>query len=89
MEGTPAVGRTTGARQPKWLQVHRGVANGVDSQRLALLLAVLEKRLPARAQQHDVYVNVVQGGLHIEEPAIDLGVNRCRGVKSARGGARP
>jgi DNA repair protein RadA/Sms len=49
------------------------VANGVDHQRVALLLAVLEKRLGMPLQQHDVYVNVV-GGLNIDEPAIDLGV---------------
>jgi DNA repair protein RadA/Sms len=40
---------------------------------MALLLAVLEKRLGMPLQQHDVYVNVV-GGLHVDEPAIDLGV---------------
>jgi DNA repair protein RadA/Sms len=51
----------------------RRVANGVDHQRVALLLAVLEKRLGLPLQTHDVYVNVV-GGLYIEEPALDLGV---------------
>jgi DNA repair protein RadA/Sms len=40
---------------------------------MALLLAVLEKRLGMPLQQHDVYVNVV-GGLNLDEPAIDLGV---------------
>jgi DNA repair protein RadA/Sms len=45
----------------------------VDFQRLALLLAVLEKRLGLPMQEHDVYVNVV-GGLRVEEPALDLGV---------------
>jgi DNA repair protein RadA/Sms len=49
------------------------VANGVDYQRLVLLLAVLEKRLNLPMQEHDVYVNVV-GGLRIDEPAIDLGI---------------
>src|SRR4030095_16443936 len=51
----------------------RRVANGVDYQRVALLLAVLEKRFGLPLQAHDVYVNVV-GGLSIEEPASDLGV---------------
>lgn len=51
----------------------RRVANGVDPQRMALLLAVLEKRLGLPLQQHDVYINVV-GGMHVDEPAIDLGV---------------
>jgi DNA repair protein RadA/Sms len=45
----------------------------MDYQRLALLLAVLEKRLGLPMQAHDVYVNVV-GGWRLEEPAIDLGV---------------
>ncbi len=51
----------------------RRVANGVDYQRLALLLAVLEKRLSLPMQERDVYVNIV-GGLRIDEPAIDLGI---------------
>ncbi len=48
-------------------------ANGIDHRRLAMLIAVLEKRsgLPLRLQ--DVFVNVV-GGLRIEETAINLGV---------------
>lgn len=51
----------------------RRVANGVDYQRLMLLLAVMEKRLGLPLQTHDVYVNVV-GGLSLNEPAIDLGI---------------
>jgi DNA repair protein RadA/Sms len=51
----------------------RRVANGIYHQRMALLLAVLEKRLGLPLHTHDVYVNIV-GGLHIDEPAIDLGV---------------
>ena len=51
----------------------RRVANGVDYQRLMLLLAVMEKRLGLPLQANDVYVNVV-GGLSLNEPAIDLGV---------------
>ena len=51
----------------------RRVANGVDYQRLMLLLAVMEKRLGLPLQTNDVYVNVV-GGLSLNEPAIDLGV---------------
>ena len=51
----------------------RRVANGVDYQRLMLLLAVMEKRLDMPLQTHDVYVNVV-GGLSLDEPAIDLAI---------------
>lgn len=49
------------------------VANGVDQSRVALLLAVMERRLGMHLSGQDVYVNVV-GGLHIDEPAIDLGI---------------
>ncbi|MCP9452822.1 MAG: DNA repair protein RadA [Nitrospira sp.] len=49
------------------------VANGVDLNRVAMLLAVMEKRLGVRLSGHDVYVNVV-GGLRIDEPATDLGI---------------
>lgn len=49
------------------------VANGVDVNRLAMLLAVMEKRLGIRLSGQDVYVNVV-GGLRINEPATDLGI---------------
>ena len=49
----------------------RRTALGVDSGRLALLLAVLEKKAGMSIGQADVYVNIA-GGLHIDEPAIDL-----------------
>ncbi len=51
----------------------RRMANGVDLNRMALLLAVLEKRLGVQLSGHDVYLNVV-GGLRIDEPAIDVGI---------------
>lgn len=49
------------------------VANGVDPRRLALLLAVLEKRTGLPLSQLDVFVNVA-GGLRLSEPAGDLAV---------------
>ncbi len=45
--------------------------NGVDYNRLCLLLAVLEKRLGLRFSTQDVYVNVI-GGLKLGDPTIDL-----------------
>ena len=51
----------------------RRMANGVEGNRMALLLAVLEKRLGLHLSGHDVYLNVV-GGLRIDEPAIDVGI---------------
>jgi DNA repair protein RadA/Sms len=51
----------------------RRIAMGVDSNRLSILLAVLEKRTGESFLSHDVYVNVA-GGLELDEPAIDLGI---------------
>lgn len=49
------------------------VATGVDSRRLAMLLAVLERRVGVSLGESDVFVNVV-GGLRLEDPAADLAV---------------
>lgn len=46
---------------------------GLDANRLALLLAVLEKRLGYAMYKCDVFVSVA-GGLRIMEPAVDLGI---------------
>lgn len=51
----------------------RRVSNGVDYNRLLMILAVLEKRIGLNLSKQDVYVNVV-GGLEIDEPASDLGI---------------
>lgn len=48
-------------------------AKGVDANRLALIIAVLEKRANLPLSVHDVYLNIV-GGMEVEEPAIDLGI---------------
>ena len=48
-------------------------ANGVDYNRLALLIAVLEKRAGLNLGNQDVYLNVA-GGLKINEPSVDLGI---------------
>ncbi len=47
---------------------------GIDPNRLALLLAVLEKRAGYPLQRCDVFVSVV-GGIRITEPATDLGLS--------------
>jgi DNA repair protein RadA/Sms len=51
----------------------RRMANGVDAQRLSLLLAVLEKRTGLNLVGDDVFVNVA-GGMAFDEPAADLAV---------------
>ncbi|HEV2803196.1 MAG TPA: DNA repair protein RadA [Pyrinomonadaceae bacterium] len=48
-------------------------AQGFNTNRINLLLAVLEKRLELPLLKSDVFVNVA-GGLDIDEPAADLGV---------------
>ena len=51
----------------------RRTANGIDYNRLAVLIAVLEKKVGLNLGNQDVYLNVVSG-LKINEPAIDLGI---------------
>ena len=51
----------------------RRTVNGMDYNRVCLVLAVLEKRLGLRFSSHDVYLNVI-GGIDLEEPAADLGM---------------
>lgn len=51
----------------------RRSANGLDSNRLQLLVAVLQKRVGLGLGNQDIYANVV-GGLRLAEPAVDLAV---------------
>ena len=51
----------------------RRTANGVDYNRLTLLMAVLEKKAGMNLGNQDVYLNVVSG-IKVSEPAVDLGV---------------
>lgn len=51
----------------------RRTANGIDYNRLTLLIAVLEKKAGLNLGNQDVYLNVV-GGLKVNEPAVDLGM---------------
>jgi len=48
-------------------------STGFDNRRLAMLLAVLEKRAGFRLNQKDVFLNIA-GGLKVDDPAIDLSV---------------
>ncbi|MEY4312781.1 MAG: repair protein RadA, partial [Actinomycetota bacterium] len=51
----------------------RRVTNGVDSSRVAMLLAVLERRAKIPFQSVDVYVSTV-GGIRVTEPGADLAI---------------
>ena len=58
---------------PTGYAMPKRMANGVELNRVSLLLAVMEKRLGLHLAGQDVYINVV-GGMQIDEPAIDLGI---------------
>ncbi|MDE6969271.1 MAG: DNA repair protein RadA [Eubacterium sp.] len=51
----------------------RRTADGTDTNRVNLLMAVLEKRLNLRLSECDAYVNIA-GGIKMNEPALDLGI---------------
>jgi DNA repair protein RadA/Sms len=46
---------------------------GLDANRVALLVAVMEKKLGMHLLGHDIFMNVA-GGVKIDEPAVDLGI---------------
>lgn len=48
-------------------------AGGIDSNRLSLLVAVLEKRMGFNLGAEDIFLNVA-GGINIDDPACDLGI---------------
>jgi DNA repair protein RadA/Sms len=51
----------------------RRMTQGLDQNRVALLIAMLEKRAGLQLTGDDVFVNIA-GGLEVDEPAVDLGV---------------
>jgi DNA repair protein RadA/Sms len=70
----------------------RRVATGLDSQRLALLVAVLGRRAEVDLGKHDVYASTV-GGVRLVEPTLDLALclavaSSLRDVPVARGMVR-
>ena len=74
MEGTrPLMVELQALTAPTVFGMPRRTANGIDYNRLTLLIAVLEKRAGLNLGNQDVYLNIV-GGLRINEPAIDLGI---------------
>jgi DNA repair protein RadA/Sms len=74
MEGTrPILAEVQGLVTPTGFGNPRRMANGFDYNRMAMILAVLEKRAGYILGNMDCYINVV-GGLRIDEPASDLPV---------------
>jgi DNA repair protein RadA/Sms len=51
----------------------RRTVQGVDANRVSLLVAVMEKRLGIQLLNQDIFLNIA-GGIRIEEPGADLGV---------------
>ncbi|MDF9407511.1 DNA repair protein RadA [Pelotomaculum isophthalicicum JI] len=58
---------------PAGYGVPRRMTAGVDHNRVALIAAVLEKRIGLNLGSNDIYVNAV-GGVKLDEPAVDLGI---------------
>jgi len=74
MEGTrPMLVEIQALAVASQLAMPRRVGNGVNYNRLQLLIAILQKRLNIPLGTFDVFVNV-SGGLKIEEPAADLAI---------------
>ncbi|MDQ2903383.1 MAG: DNA repair protein RadA [Chloroflexota bacterium] len=74
MEGTrPLLVEVQALVTPSNFGIARCTTNGIEHNRLLMLLAVLTKRVGLAVGNHDVYANVI-GGFSLEEPAVDLGV---------------
>ncbi|MGH7834528.1 MAG: DNA repair protein RadA, partial [Candidatus Binatia bacterium] len=74
MEGTrPILVELQALVSSSFLAVPRRTTIGVDHNRVALLVAVLEKKMGAKLFNQDIFVNVA-GGVQVEEPAVDLGI---------------
>jgi DNA repair protein RadA/Sms len=74
MEGTrPLLVEVQALVTPSNFGNPRCTTNGIDHNRLLMLMAVLTKRVGLAVGSHDVYANVI-GGFSLEEPSIDLGV---------------
>ena len=74
LEGTrPLIAEIQALVTPTAFPAPRRTTNGIDYNRMCLIIAVLEKRLGLKFYQNDVYLNVI-GGLHLDEPASDVSV---------------
>jgi DNA repair protein RadA/Sms len=74
MEGTrPILVEVQALASPSSLAVPRRTSMGIDHNRLALLVAVLEKKVGLSLLHQDIFVNAA-GGVRIDEPAVDLAI---------------
>ena len=74
IEGTrPLLIELQALTTPSVFGIPKRTANGIDYNRLAVLIAVIEKRAGIMLGTQDVYLNVVSG-IKIVEPSVDLGI---------------
>jgi len=74
MEGTrPILVELQALACPSNLGTSRRTILGIDQNRVALLAAVMEKKLGLQLAGHDIFLNVT-GGVKIDEPAVDMGI---------------
>lgn len=74
MEGTrPMLVEIQALISPTSFGHPRRMATGIDTNRVSLLMAVLEKRVGLMLQNYDAYIKVA-GGVKLDEPAIDLAI---------------
>jgi DNA repair protein RadA/Sms len=73
MEGTrPILVELQALVSPSSLGTARRTTLGMDHNRVALLVAILEKKMGLQLIGHDIFLNVA-GGVRLDEPAADLG----------------
>src|SRR6476659_7276876 len=90
MEGSrPLLVEVQALVSPSDLVPPRRIANGIDRNRLALVLAVLGRHAGVSVGSADVFVNVA-GGVRVDEPGADLAValavaSAARGVVAGDG----
>ncbi|MFC7372686.1 DNA repair protein RadA [Fictibacillus iocasae] len=74
LEGTrPMLVEVQALISPSSFHNPKRMGTGIDTNRISLLMAVLEKRVGLLLQNQDAYLNVA-GGVRIDEPAVDLAV---------------
>jgi len=74
MEGTrPVLVELQGLVTKSFLAMPRRTTTGVDHHRVAIMVAVLEKKVGLSLFDQDIFLNVA-GGIKVSEPAVDLGM---------------
>lgn len=74
MEGTrPIMIEIQSLIVPTKLAFPRRIAQGIDSKKIELLIAVMQRRAGVDLSNHDVFINVV-GGIKVKDPGVDLAI---------------